>query len=139
MKLKFDDVPLGVILAVFLLILLGFSFLSVKEVEASERNMSSLGTFKITFYCPCRKCSGSYGHRTSSGAIATEGRTIAVDTKVIPYGTHVYIDGFGEFVAEDTGGKWVQGNHIDVFLESHSECLDTAHGTKRREVFVINE
>ena len=134
---KFSDLPLGVILAVFLLIVLGFSWLGVKPVEASERNMTSLGTFKISFYCPCRKCSGSYGHRTSSGAIATEGRTIAVDTKVIPYGTHVYIEGFGEFIAEDTGGKWVQGNHIDVFLESHSECLDAAHGTKRREVFII--
>ena len=137
MKSEKHFIPLGVILAVFLLIVLGFSWLGVKPVEASERNMSSLGTFKITFYCPCRKCSGPYGHETSSGAIATEGRTIAVDTKVIPYGTHVHIEGFGEFIAEDTGGKWVQGNHIDVFLESHSECLDAAHGTKRREVFII--
>ena len=137
MKTEKHFIPLGVILAVFLLIVLGFSWLGVKPVEASERNMSSLGTFKITFYCPCRKCSGPYGHETSSGAIATEGRTIAVDTKVIPYGTHVYIEGYGEFVAEDTGGEWVRGNHIDVFLESHSECLDTAHGTKRREVFII--
>lgn len=137
MKTKFNDVPLGVILAVFLLILLGFSFLSVKEVEASERSMRSIGTFKLTWYCPCRKCSGSYGHRTSSGATATEGRTIAVDTKVIPYGTHVYIEGYGEFVAEDTGGKWVQGNHIDIFLEDHGTCLDSNHGTKRREVFVV--
>lgn len=139
MKTKYNDVPLGVILAVFLLIVLGFSWLGVKPVEAAERNMTSLGTFKITFYCPCRKCSGKYGHHTSSGAIATEGRTIAVDTSVIPYGTKVYIEGFGEYVAEDTGGIWVRGNHIDIFLEDHLTCLDDAHGKKYREVYVINE
>lgn len=139
MKTEKHFIPLGVILAIFLFAVLAFSIVGIKEVEASERNMSSLGTFKITFYCPCRKCSGKYGHHTSSGAYATEGRTIAVDTRVIPYGTKVYIEGFGEFIAEDTGGKWVRGNHIDIFLEDHLTCLDDAHGKKYREVYVINE
>ena len=139
MKTEKHFIPLGVILAIFLFAVLAFSIVGIKEVEASERNMSSLGTFKITFYCPCRKCSGKYGHHTSSGAYATEGRTIAVDTRVIPYGTKVYIEGYGEYVAEDTGGKWVRGNHIDIFLEDHLTCLDDAHGKKYREVYVINE
>lgn len=139
MKTEKHFIPLGVILAIFLFAVLAFSIVGVKEVEASERNMSSLGTFKITWYCPCKTCSGKYGHHTSSGAYATEGRTIAVDTRVIPYGTKVYIEGYGEFVAEDTGGKWVRGNHIDIFLEDHLMCLDDAHGKKYREVFIINE
>ena len=139
MKTEKHFIPLGVILAIFLFAVLAFSIVGIKEVEASERNISSLGTFKITFYCPCRKCSGKYGHHTSSGAYATEGRTIAVDTSVIPYGTKVYIEGYGEYVAEDTGGIWVRGNHIDIFLEDHLTCLDDAHGKKYREVYVINE
>lgn len=133
MKLKFDDVPLGVILAVFLLILLGFSFLSVKEVEAAE--LRSLGTFKITWYCPCRKCSGKWGYQTSSGARCTEGRTVAVDKRVIKEGTHLLINGH-EYIAEDTGGG-VKGNHIDIFNESHSTCLDSEHGQKYWEVYVV--
>ena len=137
MKLKFNDIPLGVILAVFLIILLGFSWLGVKDVEASERNLRSLGTFKITWYCPCRKCSGKWGYQTSSGARCTEGRTVAVDKRVIKEGTHLLINGH-EYIAEDTGGE-VRGHHIDIFNESHSTCLDNAHGEKYWEVFVIDE
>ena len=135
MKTEEHVIPLGVILAVFLLILLGFSWLGVKDVEAAE--LRSLGTFKITWYCPCRKCSGKWGYQTSSGARCTEGRTVAVDKHVIKEGTHLLINGH-EYVAEDTGGG-VRGNHVDIFNESHSVCLDLEHGEKYWEVFIINE
>ena len=55
---------------------------------------------------------------TASGARVTEGRTIAVDPKVIPIGWWVYIDGLGFRRAEDTGSA-VKGNKIDVYFESH--------------------
>lgn len=135
MKTKYDDIPLGVILAVFLLILLGFSWLGVKDVEAAE--LRSLGTFKITWYCPCRKCSGKWGYQTSSGARCTEGRTVAADPRVLKAGTRVEINGH-EYVVEDTGGG-VRGNHVDIFNESHSVCLDLEHGEKYWEVYVIDE
>lgn len=137
MKTKTEEhvIPLGVILAVFLLILFGFSWLGEKDVEAAEKNIRSLGTFKITWYCPCRKCSGKWDHQTSSGAYATEGRTVAVDKKVIKEGTHLLINGH-EYVAEDTGGG-VIGNHVDIFNESHSVCLDNEHGEQWWEVFII--
>lgn len=98
-------------------------------------DVKSLGTFKLTWYCPCKKCSGKWGHQTSSGAYATEGRTVAIDKDVIKSGTHLLIDGH-EYIAEDTGGG-VKGNHIDIFLESHSKCLDNDHGEKYREVFMV--
>lgn len=137
MRTKTEEhiIPLGAILAVFLLILLGFSWLGVKDVEASE--LRSLGTFKITWYCPCRKCSGKWGYQTSSGARCTEGRTVAADPRVLKAGTRVKINGH-EYVVEDTGGG-VRGNHIDIFNESHAVCLDLEHGEKYWEVFIINE
>lgn len=135
MKTEEHIIPLGAILAVFLLILLGFSWLGVKDVEASDRSIRSLGTFKITWYCPCRKCSGKWDHQTSSGAYATEGRTVAVDKRVIKEGTHLLINDH-EYIAEDTGGD-VRGNHVDIFNESHSVCLDLEHGEKYWEVFII--
>ena len=64
-----------------------------------------LGNFKLTFYCPCVRCNGRSDGLTRSGTIAQEGRTIAVDPKVIPLGSRVYIDGYGVFIAEDTGGR----------------------------------
>lgn len=120
------------------LILISLLACSLMTSTANASNMKHLGNFKLTFYCPCKKCSGLYGHSTSSGAYATEGRTIAVDNNIIPRGTHVYIEGWGEFIAEDNGGKWVKGHHVDIFLEDHNRCLDSAHGVKHAEVYLIN-
>lgn len=101
----------------------------IEEPEPAEEWVS-IGSFKLTFYCPCRKCSGSWGRKTSTGAICTEGRTIAVDPRVIPYGTEVRI-GDHVFVAEDTG---VRGRHIDVYMEDHGACLDA--GVQHSEIYI---
>ena len=47
--------------------------------------------------------------------------TIAVDPRVIPLGSLVYVEGYGKAIASDTGGL-IKGNIIDVFLNSESEC-----------------
>ena len=85
-----------------------------------ETGWTSLGTFRITFYCPCQLCCGKYASGyTATGTEATEGRTIAVDPKVIPLGSKVRINGH-VYVAEDTG---VRGHTIDIFVNSHEEAL----------------
>ncbi|MEX1029004.1 MAG: 3D domain-containing protein [Paenibacillaceae bacterium] len=53
---------------------------------------------------------------TFSGTTVTEGRTIAVDPKVIPMGWWVYIEGYGFRRAEDKGSG-VNGKHIDIYYE----------------------
>ncbi|MDK8184083.1 3D domain-containing protein [Paenibacillus sp. UMB4589-SE434] len=63
---------------------------------------------------------GSVGAKTASGTKVTEGRTIAVDPKVIPLGWWVYIEGIGFRRAEDTGGA-VKGNIIDVYYDSSKQ------------------
>ena len=78
-------------------------------------------TFKITAYCPCAECNGPWsGGATSTGVKATQGRTIAVDPRVIPYGSKVLIGGH-EFIAEDCGGA-IKGARIDLYLNSHARC-----------------
>lgn len=47
--------------------------------------------------------------------------TIAVDPRVIPLGSLVYVEGYGKAIAADTGGA-IKGHIIDVFLNSSSEC-----------------
>ena len=78
-----------------------------------------LGTFRCTAYCPCCDCSEEYGKLTATGTTCQEGRTIAVDPDVIPYGTKVLINGH-EYVAEDCGGA-IEGNEIDIYMEDHAE------------------
>jgi 3D (Asp-Asp-Asp) domain-containing protein len=73
-----------------------------------------LGNFMLTSYCGCVSCCEKSDCITATGTYATEGRTIAVDPSIIPYGTEVIIDG-QTFIAEDCGGA-VVGNHIDVHV-----------------------
>ncbi|MGE4548648.1 MAG: 3D domain-containing protein [Intestinibacillus sp.] len=103
--------------------------------EVIKANGTYAGSFKLTFYCPCAHCSGGWGSGTSSGRRAMEGRTIAVDPKKIPIGSRVYIEGLGDFIAEDVGGA-IKGNKIDVFVNSHSRALDL--GVKYAKVYVMN-
>ena len=71
------------------------------------------GQFTVTYYWPGEDI---YGRLTSTGAIAEEGRTIAVDPSIIPYGSIVLING-NEYVAQDCGGA-IKGNKIDIFVDS---------------------
>ena len=79
-------------------------------------------TFKLTAYCPCMQCCGKTDGITASGTKATEGRTIAVDPDVIPFGTEVIINGH-TYIAEDKGGA-IKDNRIDVYFDSHQDALE---------------
>lgn len=113
----------------------------VEEVVAEPEAPESIGLYRITAYCSCKSCCGKdpadpwYGI-TATGTKATEGRTIAVDPKVIPYGSVVYFEGpdglVGGYVAEDCGGA-IKGNEIDLYFDSHAEALEW--GVRELEVY----
>lgn len=80
-----------------------------------------LGSFKITYYCACKKCCGKNDGITASGNKAIEGRTIAADTRILPMGSVVVIDNH-VYVVEDVGGA-IKGNKIDIYVDSHEKAL----------------
>lgn len=91
------------------------------NTKATSGDFEHTMMFKITAYCPCSSCNGPWsGGITSTGVTAAQGRTIAVDPRVIPYGSKVLIGGH-EFVAEDCGGA-IKGARIDLYLDSHERC-----------------
>lgn len=83
-----------------------------------------LGEFKYTHYCTekYKHVCGEGAGVTYTGTKVTPGRSIAVDPKVIPLGSKVYVAGYGWRVAEDIGGG-VDGNHIDVAVGTHEQAL----------------
>ncbi len=60
------------------------------------------------------------GQKTSTGKNVFEG-IIAVDPKIIPYGTKIEIKDTGYFVAEDCGSK-IKGNRIDIYFDSKADA-----------------
>ena len=98
-----------------------------------ELDMVYMGEYTITHYCPESCCCGKWANGyTATGTKATEGRTIAVDPDIIPYGTTVIIDDH-EYIAEDCGGA-IKGNRIDVYVDSHSEAIQ--RGVIEKEVYI---
>ncbi len=73
--------------------------------------------------------------RTATMTIARWG-VIAVDTRVIPFGSKVFIKGMGWFSAEDRGGK-IKGNRIDIFYPTRNEALQ--FGVKNLEVIIVRK
>ena len=99
-------------------------------------------TLTVTGYCKCGTCCGWrrtwYGRplvssgpnrgkrkvigRTASGAMARPG-SLAADTSRYPFGTVMYIEGYGYGRVEDRGSG-IQGDHIDLFFRTHQQALD---------------
>ena len=57
---------------------------------------------------------------TASGAPATNG-TIAADVKVYPFGTRLYVPGYGTGTVEDVGGS-IRGRHVDIWFPTHEQA-----------------
>lgn len=93
----------------------------------------NLGTFQISAYCHCVKCCGKSDGITAMGTKVQANKTIAVDPKVIPFGSKVIIDGY-TYVAEDTGGT-IKGNKIDMYFPTHQEALDW--GIRYKQVSLV--
>ena len=101
--------------------------------ENAVHSYADLGTFKLTAYCSCDTCNYPYGGLpTAFGTDYVEGRTIAVDPRVIPLGSFVEIDIPGEswhqYRAEDTGGK-IKGKRIDILVNGHGNCNQARYNT----------
>lgn len=102
--------------------------------DAIKANSTALGNYKLTFYDACVACNGNDQALTATGTTLTEGRTIAVDPSVIPLGSRVFIEGYGVFIAEDTGGA-IKGNKIDIAVTTHERANEL--GVQYANVYLL--
>lgn len=104
-----------------------------KPIPTITPEQSNNQTFRVSAYCPCVKCCGKSDGVTATGVKATANRTIAVDPKVIPYGTTIILNG-QEYIAEDCGGA-IKGNKLDIYFDTHEEAV--AFGVQHLEGEIV--
>jgi len=115
--------------------------ITVKEpvaqlVAVGDRQTVSRGGQNIQFDRMLKMSATAYthtGNKTYSGVWPSKG-TVAVDPKVIPLGTRLYIDGYGYARALDVGSS-IKGNRIDLFFETKEEAFKW--GRRTVQVFVL--
>jgi 3D (Asp-Asp-Asp) domain-containing protein len=109
---------------------------TILALKSIEYELIYMGEFKLTHYCTeLRKhICGTGAGITATGTQVTAGRTIAVDPTVIPYGSQVYIEGYGWRTAEDCGGA-VKNKQIDIAVDTHSNALSM--GVKSGGVWLL--
>ena len=93
---------------------------AASTVAATTTATAGTQIYKITAYCPCAKCCGKTTGITAMGTHATAGRTVAASGK-FAFGTKLNINGH-VYTVEDRGGA-INGNKIDIFVNSHAEAL----------------
>ncbi|RKQ37956.1 LysM peptidoglycan-binding and 3D domain-containing protein [Oceanobacillus halophilus] len=107
---------------------------TTEEETSTEQQTQPEGktfTVEATAYTAyCNGCSGI----TATGINLKDNpnaKVIAVDPNVIPLGSKVYVEGYGQAIAGDTGGA-IKGNKIDI----HVPTKDEAYNWGRRSVQV---
>ncbi|PEO19490.1 cell wall-binding protein EntB [Bacillus wiedmannii] len=107
---------------------------SKNNTQAAKREL----TVVATAYTADPSENGTYGGRvlTAMGHDLTANpnmRIIAVDPKVIPLGSKVWVEGYGEAIAGDTGSA-IKGNRIDVLMGSKSKAMNWGRQTVKVKI-----
>lgn len=105
---------------------------NVVETSRGAERFESVRSMVATAYLPS---DGNGAGITSTGIRARRG-VVAVDPRVIPYGTRVYIPGYGVALAADTGGAIV-GNRIDLCMEDYGEAM--RFGRRSVKVYILED
>ncbi|MDN4608354.1 3D domain-containing protein [Sporosarcina highlanderae] len=105
---------------------------SISTPPVSEGDEFVVTATAYTAYC--NGCSGTtaYGIDLRSNP---DQKVIAVDPKLIPLGTRVWVEGYGEAIAGDVGGA-IKGHRIDVFIPSYDSAMEW--GVKKVKIKVLN-
>lgn len=97
------------------------------------KSVSKEITVEATAYTAyCAGCSGI----TATGIDLRSNpnrKVIAVDPRVIPLGSRVYVEGYGEAIAGDTGGA-IKGTRVDLFMASQSSALNWGRKTVKLQI-----
>ncbi len=102
--------------------------------EANKTASKEIIVEASAYTASCEGCSGitSTGMNLKTNPNA---KVISVDPAVIPLGSKVYVEGYGEAIAGDTGGA-IKGKRIDVFFPSQQDAIN--FGVKQLKVTILD-
>lgn len=111
----------------------------IREGTAESKIQSTIGLrsysqmlyMEASAYLPYDGGGAGY---TALGIPARYG-VVAVDPDIIPLGTRLYIPGYGEAIAADTGGA-INGYMIDLCMEDYTQAI--AFGRRGVEVYILD-
>jgi 3D (Asp-Asp-Asp) domain-containing protein len=118
-------------------ILRGTPTLPVQEPIKAQPTQPEGKTITVTATAYTAYCEGCSGTTATGIDLRTNPnqKVIAVDPRVIPLGSKVYVEGYGEAIAGDTGGA-IKGNRIDLFIPNYANAID--FGKRTLEVTILD-
>jgi 3D (Asp-Asp-Asp) domain-containing protein len=102
------------------IVAIGIGSSPLAEFEAHGAARMAYGAMQMVATAYTAGCGGCDG-MTAIGRRAGHG-IVAVDPRVIPLGTHLYIPGYGPAIAGDTGGAII-GHRIDLGFDSWRDAM----------------
>jgi len=105
---------------------------SVSNPPESEGTEMTVTATAYTAYCT--GCSGTTAYGIDLRSNPNQ-KVIAVDPSIIPLGTKVWVEGYGEAIAGDVGSA-IKGHKIDVFIPSYESAMEW--GVKKVKIKIIN-
>lgn len=104
--------------------------------KSSSRKEIDLGTFLATGYTSHPSCTGEWTDGYTATGVKARYGIVAVDPKVIPLKSKLWVEGYGYCRAEDTG-RLINGRKIDLYFNTYWEAK--RYGKKRVKVKIIQE
>ncbi|HWK23853.1 MAG TPA: 3D domain-containing protein [Ureibacillus sp.] len=111
--------------------------LNQQTVASSTKGQASTKEITVTataYTAYCEGCSGTTAIGIDLRSNPNQ-KVIAVDPNIIPLGTKVWVEGYGEAIAADTGSA-IKGHKIDVFIPTRNAALEW--GRKQVKVKILN-
>ncbi|MCT6815010.1 MAG: LysM peptidoglycan-binding domain-containing protein [Lysinibacillus fusiformis] len=107
------------------------------EANASSTNKTTSKEIIVEASAYTASCEGCSGITSTGMNLKTNpnAKVISVDPAVIPLGSKVYVEGYGEAIAGDTGGA-IKGKRIDVFFPSQQDAIN--FGVKQLKVTILD-
>jgi len=117
----------------------GIKLEHTRFVDSLDLTVISKTEVKLTAYSPDARSCGKWADGKTATMTDANTKGVAVDPKVIPYGSIIIIDGEW-YLADDTGGSMRQATkkgtiHIDIRMKTHEQAMQ--FGVKTDSIIIM--